>query len=185
MHLMRRDAYSVFELAQANVYSITSTFVLQELLLNIFYHQLHTVTKYYALSRNFASSFFSLLEICTCVVPMILPPRTAFFLHITQIDQLLLFRFQCIQQLFQKQMVGTFFNLVMPVTQSVPQCDFFPLIARESTGAESPLLYLLPATAQFLPSGCLSFLRVLPVLAPAPPYSASLLLPFELSRSLL
>ena len=27
MHLMRRDAYSVFELAQANVYSITSTFV--------------------------------------------------------------------------------------------------------------------------------------------------------------
>ena len=68
---MRRDAYSVFELAQANVYSITSTFVMQELLLNIFYHQLHTVTKYYALSRNFASSFFSLLEICTCVVPMI------------------------------------------------------------------------------------------------------------------
>ena len=39
----------------------------------------------------------------------------------------------------------------------------------------------LPTTAQFLPSGCLSFLRVLPVLAPAPPYSASLLLPFELS----
>ena len=79
------------------------------------------------LSRAISQAvFFSLLEICTCVVPMIFATSTAFFLHITQIDQLLLFRFQCIQQLFQKQVVGTFFNLVMPSQICSPNVISFP-----------------------------------------------------------